>query len=208
MCAVGAGQNGVVAVHNGLNFALGVGQAACDGGAVERAVDGGDVARVHTGDTGRIEHASAQCRVGGVARCGQVVLSGVLDLSESGVDAIDGRVDDGLQLALRVNVGIRRPRFNGRLHGPQVGWGDAGDAQRGEVVLAQGLGLHGCAASCGHDARCRISNALQLAHGVHFAVGGQIDHAVHQGQRAASRRGCTGHAGDADCGVGVPNQRC
>ena len=134
-CAVSGTEDGVVAVDEGLQFRRGVHVSAGDGAAVEGAVDGGQIAGVHTGHTGRcvLRHA-------GVAVGGAVVLRGGLD----GVDRLDvGRqvVHHALHFACGVCAcAIGAVAVEQVVQRWQVGRGDAGHAREGVDVFGRRCG--------------------------------------------------------------------
>ena len=160
--AIGVGQDGLEAVHDGLHFGRCVGLCAGDVGIVERVVDRGLVLRCHTGHT--------QCFVlrhaGGGGR-GRVALRGSFNRSQGS----DGLGHHGLQTRQGVEFdGIHRCGQGG-LHAAQVGAGHAGDAQGGQLRFAGVAvhhGLHG------------VGQCLQLRHGVHVGSVLAVDHIAQQ----------------------------
>ena len=169
---VGAGQDGFVGVHDGLHRTRGVGLRAGDKRAVQCAVDGGNIACVHSNHP--------RC---GISCCGQTAGSGIVGLG-CGADGVEGcsnygvrycRIHHGLQLSLGVHTGsVVGGSSNGRLHGGQVGIGDAGDAHRQQINQ-----VRRCATGrTTDDATCRIDPGRHFQCGVHVDGGAAVQHVV------------------------------
>ena len=100
---IGFAEDGGVGIHNGLHFGHGVGGCAVHAGAVECAVDGGQVGAVHAVDAG----FGIDGGVGGGGR-GVVGLCSGLQGAERGVDHEGGGADlgdVGAQVACQVGAG-------------------------------------------------------------------------------------------------------
>ena len=204
--AVGAGQNGVVAVHNRLHFGRGVGHVGVDGRAVQSAVDGGQVARGATGDAGHccrnvVGHGEGHPPVFSI---GVVVLSRSADLEQGRAHSAQHAVHQALELTLGVyGVGVGQG-LDGRLHSGQVGRGDARDVQGLQVGQGGGGCAHGAHVS--HDVLGRVGHGLQLGHAVHIAHVALVHRAAEQAQGSAYSRRARGQACHAHGGKHVARQ--
>ena len=160
--AIGVGQDGVEAVHNGLHLGRCVGLFAGDFGIVQGVVDRGQVLRCDTGHAqGVVLRRAGRGGRGGVAvRC-----------TSNGGQGVDGRGDHALHACLGVQFsGIHRCSQGG-LQAAQVGGGHAADAQRFELGLVCSAihhGLHG------------IGQGLQFRNAVHIGVGFAVEDLAQQ----------------------------
>ena len=162
--AIGIGQDGVEAVHNGLNLGGRVGLSARHIGVVQRVVDCGQVVGIHARHAHR--GIQRQTRSAGVSRV-------VLCCRLNNTQCVGGVVDDRLHTRLGVELGGIHGRRQGCLNGAQVRRRYARDAQGFQLRLRGG---------CGHHGLHRVGQGLHFGQGVHIGGGFAVDHLAQQAE--------------------------
>ena len=171
--AIGAGQNGVIGIHNGLHFIRGVCGNAVDQRAVKRAVDGGQVGSADTRDTGGLVHADVG-RSGG----GTVILRGNADGVQRWIDCSHRCSHDGLQLVSGIQRAVGGRGLDGGQDGGQVEGRNAGNAQCVQVGHGDGRGLGIAATGCVNDMVGRVGQVLHLGFCRHSSLEAAVHHVI------------------------------
>ncbi len=169
--AIGFGQDAVVGIDQGLHLGRGVGQRAGDGGAGQRALNGGQVGAVHAGHARLGKGGGGRC-------CAAIVLCVAADGAQRCGVGVGGGGDDRLQVAQAVHL-AGAGCSNGLLHHGQVGGGDAAHAQRSQIGQARGV-AQAVAAGGADDAADLCGQCGQLGVGVHRGRGQAADDGVEQ----------------------------
>ena len=200
--AIGAGQDGFVAVHNGLHPGGGVGQCTIDRGAVQCSVDGCQVVGCYTAHSGCRVHAQ-----GGGSGCGAIGLGRSRNGVQGGTQTAQGGVHHALQFGLGIHICVRGNCAKGKEHGRLTEKIDACYAQRSQIGCAQGLGLgSGAASGCHHISGCS-RHALDLSLGAHGGGATGVNGTVQQCESGTGRRH-TNNARDPDGAVLLAGERC